>query len=142
MGKDPCLCLEREKEGREDCLFRKTRENAGRICLLLLRYRLGAPEFVTPATQGANAEWGQRIQRRKGMLRSRVIGAPSTSYSCYKEQRGWPTPVEASQSFVADRSFMDQCRGPGIHWRVVAHHDLHPLHGSLSAGGLPWWLRW
>ena len=81
------------------------RENAGRICLLLLRYHLGAPEFVTPA---ANAEWGHRIQRRKGMLRSRVIGAPSASHSCYKEQRGWPTPVEASQSSVADGSFVHQ----------------------------------
>lgn len=85
---------------------------------------------------------GTEDPEEEGHAEVQVIGAPSTSYSCYKEQGGWPTPVEASQSFVADRSFMDQYRGPGIHWRVVSHHNLHPLHGSLSAGGLAWWLRW
>ena len=80
MSKDPCLCLERKREGWEDCLFRKIRESAGRTCLLLLRYSLGTPEFVTPAAQDANAEWGHGIQRMKGMLYiSRVLGGPSTS---------------------------------------------------------------
>ena len=68
MGKYPCLCLERNKEGWEDCLFRKTRENAGRLCLLLLRYSLWAPEFVTAATQDANAEWGHRIRGGRACL--------------------------------------------------------------------------
>lgn len=80
MSKDPCLCLERTRARWEDRLFRKIRESAGRICLLLLRCGLGAPEFVTSAAQDANAEWGRGIQRIKGMLYiSRVLGTRSTS---------------------------------------------------------------